>query len=182
MRPWPGSSVGWSVIPICQGRGFDPQSRHILDSTNECTNKVKQWIDVSLSLPPSLKSINKIFFKKSTRNLLPNLCSLVVWGFHHVKIKRMKSGLAQQERINSVWQICYRLLSLSSSGHVLPTNVPQRVSLKYSTLILSQSSTIIFTVIIPKVLAVVLTFKQSIFTRSFQQSPNINHLKLLLCE
>ena len=37
--PWPGSSVGWSIIPICQSCGFDPQSGHIQETTSEGMNK-----------------------------------------------------------------------------------------------------------------------------------------------
>ena len=37
--PWPGSSVGQSVVPIHQGCGFDPRSGHIQGTPNECVNK-----------------------------------------------------------------------------------------------------------------------------------------------
>lgn len=35
--PWPGSSPGWSVFPIRQGRGFDPRSGHVQESANEAS-------------------------------------------------------------------------------------------------------------------------------------------------
>ena len=35
LLPWPGSSVGWSIVPVCQGYGFNPQPGHIQESTNE---------------------------------------------------------------------------------------------------------------------------------------------------
>ena len=52
--PWPGRSVGWSVIPIHQECGFDPQSGHIQESTNECINKQDNNKSIFLSLfhPP----------------------------------------------------------------------------------------------------------------------------------
>ena len=37
--PWLDSSVGWSVIPMCQRCGLDPWPKHIQESTNECINK-----------------------------------------------------------------------------------------------------------------------------------------------
>ena len=58
-RPWPGSSVGWSFLPICQGCRFDPQSGHMQESTNVSMGGwSNKWMLASLSL----KSIN--FFKK----------------------------------------------------------------------------------------------------------------------
>ena len=35
-KPWHGSSDGYSVVLICQGYGFDPQSTH------ECINGTKK--------------------------------------------------------------------------------------------------------------------------------------------
>ena len=48
-RHWPGSSVGWNIIPIHQGCGFDPRSGHIQESTNECIKKCDNKL-MSLSL------------------------------------------------------------------------------------------------------------------------------------
>ena len=52
-RPWPGSSVGWSIVPLQQGFGFDPESGHTQDAPKECINK---WNNKSMfpSLPLSL--------------------------------------------------------------------------------------------------------------------------------
>ena len=45
-----GSSVGYSITPICQDCGFNPQSGHI-EERNECINKWNQKkIDVSYPL------------------------------------------------------------------------------------------------------------------------------------
>lgn len=37
--PWPGCSVGKSIIPICQGYRFDFWSEHTWKATNEFINK-----------------------------------------------------------------------------------------------------------------------------------------------
>ena len=57
LQPWLGSSVGWSVIRIQQGCGFNLRSGHIQESTNEC---IKKWNNklMSVCLSLSLK-INK---------------------------------------------------------------------------------------------------------------------------
>ena len=61
LLPWLGSSVGSRVILIHQGCGFDPWSRYIEDSTNECINK---WNNKSMFFSLSKKkSINKKYFK-----------------------------------------------------------------------------------------------------------------------
>lgn len=55
--PWPGSSVGYSVVPIHESCGSDLQPGHIQKLTNECINCMEQ-IDVSLS-PFSLSKKNQ---------------------------------------------------------------------------------------------------------------------------
>ena len=70
--PWPGSSLGESIVPLPQGLGFDPHSGHTRESTNECINKWNnKSMFLSLSLPPflslSLKSI------KTNKNNWPDL-------------------------------------------------------------------------------------------------------------
>ena len=50
IRPWWDSSVGYNIVPICQGCGFDSQSGHIQETTNECTHK---WNNKSISSSPS---------------------------------------------------------------------------------------------------------------------------------
>ena len=53
--PWLGGSVGQSVIPTCQGGGFDSPSQHIQESTNECINKWNnRRVFLSLSLNQSI--------------------------------------------------------------------------------------------------------------------------------
>ena len=51
-QPWPGSSGGYSIVPISQGCGFDLRSEHRQEPTSEC--------NVSLSLSFPLSKINKI--------------------------------------------------------------------------------------------------------------------------
>ena len=34
-EPWPDSSVGWSIVSVCQGCGFDLQSGHRQEATDE---------------------------------------------------------------------------------------------------------------------------------------------------
>ena len=52
--PWPGSSVGSSIITIHQGCGFNPKSGHIEESNNECIDKFNnKWMSICLSLFPS---------------------------------------------------------------------------------------------------------------------------------
>ena len=65
--PWAGSSVGWSVILMHSGCGFDPWSGYIQGSTDKCISKwnnksVSLYLALSFSFSPSLlfqKSINK---------------------------------------------------------------------------------------------------------------------------
>ena len=70
--PWPGSSVRWSIIPLCQGCGFDLWPGHIQEAMNECISK---WHNKSIvfSLSLSLKSVVK---KKSVRREKIKLVSL----------------------------------------------------------------------------------------------------------
>ena len=35
LEPWPGGSVGWSIVPICQGGRFDSQEEHIQESASQ---------------------------------------------------------------------------------------------------------------------------------------------------
>ena len=51
----------WNIVPIQQGCGFDPWSRHIQGATSECMNK---WNNNSMFF--FLKSINKKLKKPST--------------------------------------------------------------------------------------------------------------------
>ena len=57
IRPWPGSSVGESIIPIPRGCGLDlwSGSGHTQESINERINK---WSNTLLLLFPSLSQIN----------------------------------------------------------------------------------------------------------------------------
>ena len=45
-----GSSVGWSLILMCQGCGFDPRLGRMKESSNKC---MSGWNDRSVSLSPS---------------------------------------------------------------------------------------------------------------------------------
>ena len=53
--PWPGGSVGESVVPVRQGCGFNPRSGHKRESTDECISKWNNKIDVSF---PPLSSLS----------------------------------------------------------------------------------------------------------------------------
>ena len=53
LGPWLVSSVGWSIVPIQHGCGFDPWSGHIEETTGECICKWNNKL-ISLSLPLSL--------------------------------------------------------------------------------------------------------------------------------
>lgn len=57
-EPWAGGSIGWNAVPIRQGCGFNPWSRHIREATNECGNK---WDNKSVFL-----SLKNQFKKAST--------------------------------------------------------------------------------------------------------------------
>ena len=52
--PWLGSSVGYSIIPIYQGCGLDPWSRHLQEANNEDKNKGNNK-SLLLPLPLSIK-------------------------------------------------------------------------------------------------------------------------------
>ena len=39
-EPRLGRSVGWTIVMICKGCGFDPWSGHIQEATNEC---ISNW-------------------------------------------------------------------------------------------------------------------------------------------
>ena len=39
LRAWPGSPIGQSAVLIGQNCGFDPQSWHVQEASNECINK-----------------------------------------------------------------------------------------------------------------------------------------------
>ena len=64
--PLPGGSVGWSVVLMCQGRGVDPWSGHIRESTG---GKVERWANVSFSPVFSLSGANEYFYNKKERAL-----------------------------------------------------------------------------------------------------------------
>ena len=59
-QPGPRSSVGWSIILLHRGCGFNPQSGHIQEATYECINKRN---NKSMSLSLSLSSPHQYFFK-----------------------------------------------------------------------------------------------------------------------
>ena len=57
--PWPGSSVGWSFVPIHQGCGFNP-GQGMQESTNECMNGWNNELMFLYPPPPFLSlKINK---------------------------------------------------------------------------------------------------------------------------
>ena len=55
-EPWPGGSVGYSIVLMCQGCRFSSWLEHMQEAINEGMDKLEQQINVSLS------QIN--FFKK----------------------------------------------------------------------------------------------------------------------
>ena len=69
-RPWLGSSVGWSVVPLRQVCGFDLWAGHMQEATNECMNtwNNKSMSPSFLSLPrpysSSLSKVNFVFMYK----------------------------------------------------------------------------------------------------------------------
>ena len=76
--PWPGSSVGWSIVSLSQGCGLILGQGMYKEATNECVNK---WNDESLSP----KSINKNS-KKENNNSCHSLSTQLrlVKSFSHV--------------------------------------------------------------------------------------------------
>ena len=89
--PWRGTSVGYSVILICEGCGFDAQSGHVQEPTKTCINKGNsKLMFLSLTLSAFFPlSKTKYFLERDCRrkarvftdiNTIFNACSFYTFG------------------------------------------------------------------------------------------------------